>query len=71
MAFSSLSSLDEVVAVGTAAAAVPICRLSRLSTREKYTFNSSEGGNLLGLASRMGDIQRGREPGPEGWCYQI
>ncbi|WQF89329.1 Putative aminotransferase class IV, branched-chain amino acid aminotransferase II [Colletotrichum destructivum] len=68
--FSSLSDLDEVVAVGTAAAAVPIRTISRLSTNEKFTFNSA-GGELLRLSSIISGIQRGTQEDTEQWGHPI
>ncbi|KAL2132507.1 hypothetical protein VTI74DRAFT_3726 [Chaetomium olivicolor] len=71
--FSSLSTLDEVVAVGTAAAAVPIRSITRLSTGEKYSFSNSDkdGANLIGLARLMTEIQRGRAKDTEGWGWEV
>jgi branched-chain amino acid aminotransferase len=71
--FSSLGALDEVVAVGTAAAAVPVRSLTRLSTNEKYVFSNSgsETGKLIGLARLMMQIQRGKATDTEGWLWEI
>ncbi|KAL2255763.1 hypothetical protein VTK26DRAFT_2741 [Humicola hyalothermophila] len=71
--FSELGRLDEVVAVGTAAAAVPVRSLSRLGTGEKYTFPRSENGPgpIAELARRMVDIQRGRAEDTDGWLYEV
>ena len=71
--FSELGKLDEVVAVGTAAAAVPVRSLSRLGTGEKYTFENSEKGEgpIVGLARKMVDIQRGRAEDKDGWLYEV
>lgn len=68
--FSEVGGLDEVVAVGTAASAVPIRSLSRLETGEKYTFGGSKG-RLAELAGRMTEIQRGRREDTEGWCWVV
>ncbi|KAM7186223.1 Aminotransferase [Naviculisporaceae sp. PSN 640] len=67
--FSEVGKLDEVVAVGTAASAVPIRSLSRLETGEKYTFGGN--GRLTELAGRMADIQRGKRDDTEGWCWVV
>ncbi|KAF4466242.1 branched-chain-amino-acid aminotransferase TOXF [Fusarium albosuccineum] len=67
--FSSLGELDEVAAVGTAAAAVPISSLDKLSTGEKITFSGS--GELVGLARQMGAIQRGHGEDKDGWCWKV
>ena len=71
--FSTLSSLDEVVAVGTAAAAVPIRSITRLSTDETYSFpnSDSQNGNIAGLARVMTQIQRGRAQDVEGWRWEV
>ncbi|ETS84533.1 hypothetical protein PFICI_02558 [Pestalotiopsis fici W106-1] len=71
--FSSISNLDEVVAVGTAAAAVPVRSITRLSTQEKYSFRSSEAGNgkLVELSRLMASIQRGNSADTEDWCWEV
>ena len=71
--FSTLSSLDEVVAVGTAAAAVPIRSITRLSTDETYSFphSDNENGHIAGLARIMTQIQRGRAQDIEGWGWEV
>ncbi|KAI1843587.1 hypothetical protein JX266_010220 [Neoarthrinium moseri] len=71
--FSTISSLDEVVAVGTAAAAVPIRSISRLSTSEKYSFSTLENGipRLVALSRLMAAIQRGEEEDTDGWCWEV
>ncbi len=71
--FGTLEGLDEVVAVGTAAAAVPIRSVTRLSTEEKYVFENSDAkeGKLLGLARWMTQIQRGTAKDEEGWCWEV
>lgn len=68
--FASLPGLDEVVAVGTAAAAVSVRSISRLSTDEKFEF-AGLGQHLNGLARQMADIQRGRSEDAAGWCYEV
>ncbi|KAK7987128.1 hypothetical protein PG988_002116 [Apiospora saccharicola] len=69
---SSLKDLDEVVACGTAASAVPIESIERLSTGEKFAFpDVHEAWNLARLATRMSDIQRGRADDREGWCWEV
>ncbi|KAH8203790.1 hypothetical protein TruAng_002083 [Truncatella angustata] len=71
--FSSISDLDEVVAVGTAAAAVPVRSITRLSTDEKYAFASSDNGDgkLVELSQLMASIQRGKAEDTEGWCWEV
>lgn len=61
------------MAVGTAAAAVPVRSITRLSTNEKYTFISSDGveGRLVALSRIMASIQRGRDADTEGWCWEV
>lgn len=68
--------MEEVVAVGTAAAAVPIRSISRLSTGEKFTFpgtsNPGKGGShLLELARLVSDAARGNCEDTEGWCWEV
>lgn len=71
--FSTLHTLDEVVAVGTAAAAVPIRSITRLSTDESYSFpnSDSEGGSIVRLAQIMTNVQRGRMTDTDGWCWKV
>ncbi|KAK4153965.1 aminotransferase [Chaetomidium leptoderma] len=71
--FSTIATLDEVVAVGTAAAALPIRSITRLSTEEKYSFANSdnESGNIVGLARLMTQIQRGKGQDVDGWCWEV
>ncbi|KAG8411844.1 hypothetical protein J3458_015228 [Metarhizium acridum] len=70
--FSALGELDEVAAVGTAAAAVPIRALDRLSTGDKLVFpGSGEMSNISHLASLMDAIQRGRQQDVDGWCWKV
>jgi branched-chain amino acid aminotransferase len=76
VAFSELSELTEVIAVGTAAAAVPIRSVSRLSSNDKFIFHGTSGtqdveSKLLGLAQRMNDIQRGLKEDTESWCWEV
>ncbi|KAM7196698.1 Aminotransferase [Rhypophila sp. PSN 637] len=69
--FGEVYQLDEVVAVGTAASAVPIRSITRLETDQKFVFDKSENGKLKGLAGRMADIQRGRAADTEDWCWVV
>ncbi|BCS05485.1 putative secondary metabolism biosynthetic enzyme [Aspergillus luchuensis] len=69
--FSSLGELDEVIAVGTAAAAVPIASIDRLSTGEKYVFQATGDGKLCDLARSMRAIQKGQAPDREDWCFEV
>lgn len=69
--FSSLGDLDGVIAVGTAAAAVPIAALDRLSTDEKFTFEAGADSKLVGLARIMLDIQQGKREDTESWCWEV
>ncbi|KAK7909272.1 aminotransferase [Apiospora marii] len=71
--FASLGALDEVVAVGTAAAAVPVKSLVRLSTNEKFGFPGSDGkgAKLLGLSGLVAGIQRGHAADTEGWNWEV
>ncbi|KAK8091780.1 aminotransferase [Apiospora hydei] len=73
VAFSSIGELDEVVAVGTAAAAVPVKSLVRLSTNEKFGFPGSgkKEGKLLALSSLVARIQRGQAEDVEGWNWEV
>ncbi|KAK7990685.1 aminotransferase [Apiospora arundinis] len=73
VAFSSIGELDEVVAVGTAAAAVPVKTLVRLSTNEKFNFSGSDRkeAKLLGLSELVASIQRGHAEDAEGWNWEI
>lgn len=61
------------MAVGTAAAAVPVRSIARLSTNEKYSFALSDSaeGKLVGLSKLMAGIQRGHAEDTEGWCWEI
>ncbi|OJI88452.1 hypothetical protein ASPTUDRAFT_61089 [Aspergillus tubingensis CBS 134.48] len=69
--FSSLGELDEVIAVGTAAAAVPIASIDRLSSGEKYVFQATGDGKLLDLARSMRAIQKGQAPDNDDWCFEV
>lgn len=74
--FDSLSSFDEVLAVGTAAAAVPIRSITRKSTNEKIVFEGSSGApgtesEGAHLARKMGAIQRGIAEDEFGWCCRV
>lgn len=65
-----------MVAVGTAAAAVPIRSITRLSTNDKFTFQGTSGSEgeeskLLDLAKTMSEIQRGQREDTEGWCWEV
>ncbi|PVH99333.1 branched-chain-amino-acid aminotransferase [Periconia macrospinosa] len=68
--FSSIRDLDEVVAVGTAAAAVPVESITRNSSGETVVFADGEK-RLLHLAAIVADIQRGHVADTEGWCYDV
>ncbi len=74
--FDSLASLTEVVAVGTAVAAVPVRSITRLSTNTKFVFANTSGAEgvesrLMGLACTMSNIQRGLCDDTEGWCWEV
>ncbi|KAK2608924.1 hypothetical protein QQS21_002500 [Conoideocrella luteorostrata] len=69
--FSSLGGLDEIIAVGTAAAAVPISSLDRLSTQEKHVFKAGGDGRLVDLARILLDIQQGKRADSDGWCFEV
>ncbi|KAI1858172.1 hypothetical protein JX265_010840 [Neoarthrinium moseri] len=70
--FSSLGNLDEVIACGTAAAAVPIRSLTRMSTNEKFEFGSDhKRWNLIQLAVTVDSIQRGKSIDEERWCWTV
>ncbi|KAH8724219.1 aminotransferase [Phaeosphaeriaceae sp. PMI808] len=68
--FSSVAALTEVVAVGTAAAAVPVKSITRQSTHETIEFKGGKR-KLLDLAAKIADIQRGRAVDAQGWCHDI
>jgi branched-chain amino acid aminotransferase len=70
---ASIGGLDEVVAVGTAAAAVPVRSITRLSTEEKYEFpgSDSDSANIMALARLMMQIQRGKAPDVDGWRWEV
>ncbi|KAJ4178983.1 hypothetical protein NW767_013731 [Fusarium falciforme] len=72
----TLSSIQEVVAVGTVAVVVPIRSISRLSTSDKFTFPGTSNpdkveSQLLGLARTLSDIARGNREDTEGWCWKV
>lgn len=74
--FSSLSTFTEVLAVGTAAAAVPIRSITRPSTSQKFTFAASSAerpasARGLELARMIADIQHGVAPDKFGWCWEV
>ncbi|KAK2767664.1 hypothetical protein FQN54_003822 [Arachnomyces sp. PD_36] len=74
---SPLSTFTEVLAVGTAAAAVPIRSISRPSTGQKFTFGGSDpedkgtAASGLELARMIADIQHGVAPDRFGWCWEV
>jgi branched-chain amino acid aminotransferase len=73
---SPLPRFTEVLAVGTAAAAVPIRSITRPSTGQKFTFPGSDpaaerSASGLGLASMIADIQHGVAPDKFGWCWEV
>ena len=62
--------------MGTAAAAVPIRSIARLSTNDKFTFWGTSGADgvesrLMALAKIMLEIQRGQREDTEGWCWEV
>ncbi|KAK1754459.1 subgroup IIIi aminotransferase [Echria macrotheca] len=69
--FSDLHQLDGVIAVGTAAAAVPVIALDRLGTGEKFQFEGGDQSKLMQLAGIMVDIQKGQREDTEGWCWEV
>lgn len=82
---SPLSTFTEVLAVGTAAAAVPIRSITRPSTSQKFTFAAAESAasssdpaaeepgpaSGLNLARMIADIQHGVAPDKFGWCWEV
>ncbi|KAK8022511.1 aminotransferase [Apiospora rasikravindrae] len=71
--FSSIGELDEVVAVGTAAAAVPVKSLVRLSMNQKFGFPGSDKkeAKLLELSRLVASIQRGHTDDVQGWNWEV
>ena len=74
--YGELSRLAEVFAVGTAAAALPIRSISRLSTGEKFEFPGTSGkegaqSEGLALAKRLMDIQAGRADDLDAWRFEV
>ncbi|KAI9831484.1 MAG: hypothetical protein M1826_003374 [Phylliscum demangeonii] len=72
--YEEVSSFSEVMAVGTAAAILPIRSITRKSTGDKFLYQ--DGGDRPGprsvrLAARLQDIQKGRVPDPFGWCMTV
>jgi branched-chain amino acid aminotransferase len=70
--FSSIGRFSEVLAVGTAANAVPIRSITRISTDERYEFEhhaSKETGS--GIVERLSNIQRGLEADVFGWNWKV
>jgi branched-chain amino acid aminotransferase len=73
-ASSPLSTFTEVLAVGTAAAAVPIRSITRPSTGQKFVFGGKvEEKYAFGqqLARTIADIQRGVAADKFGWCWGV
>ena len=74
--YGELPRLSEVFAVGTAAAALPIRTITRLSTDERLEFSGTSGAagaQCLGmpLAKSLLDIQAGRAEDPYAWCWEV
>ena len=72
--YEELRDFDEIIAVGTAAALVPIKSITRRSTGDKLVY--LEGGSSRGpccerLLLALQNIQRGIEPDPFGWCEKV
>ncbi|CRG88517.1 Putative branched-chain-amino-acid aminotransferase TOXF [Talaromyces islandicus] len=70
--FSSIGRFSEVLAVGTAANAVPIRSITRISTDERYEFEhhaSKETGSEI--VERLSNIQRGLEADVFGWNWKV
>ncbi|GAM42273.1 branched-chain amino acidaminotransferase [Talaromyces pinophilus] len=70
--FSSIGRFSEVLAVGTAANAVPIRSITRIATNEKYQFEhhaSKETGSEI--VERLSNIQRGLDADLFGWNWTV
>ncbi|EKG18858.1 hypothetical protein MPH_03874 [Macrophomina phaseolina MS6] len=72
--YEELSSFDEVIAVGTAAALVPIRSITRQSLDQKFVYQG--GSNAAGpccqkLLQALQDIQRGVSHDAFGWREQV
>lgn len=73
---SPLPTFTEVLAVGTAAAAVPIRSITRPSTGQKFTFAAPDpeaetSASGRELARMIADIQHGVAPDKFEWCWEV
>lgn len=72
--YEELSTFDEVIAVGTAAALVPIRSITRQSLDQKFLYqdgSSSAGPCCRKLLQALQDIQRGVSNDAFGWREQV
>ncbi|OJJ94688.1 hypothetical protein ASPACDRAFT_37467, partial [Aspergillus aculeatus ATCC 16872] len=71
--YTELASLSEVMAVGTAAALVPIRSIERKSTGDRfvYTEEKTAGPVCQKLYAELTSIQRGEAEDSFGWCREI
>ncbi|KAI9826786.1 MAG: hypothetical protein M1819_007257 [Sarea resinae] len=67
IAFDELGDFDEVLAVGTAAAVLPIRSITRPSTGQTFVFGSRSGGDGK---TGSGEIEGGGSPAGPGECCQ-
>ncbi|EPS41729.1 hypothetical protein H072_4373 [Dactylellina haptotyla CBS 200.50] len=73
VAYDELSTFNEVVAAGTAAALVPIKSISQLSKDSKFTYLEGEepGPMMQELVRVLKGVQQGNEPDTFGWCQLV
>ncbi|KAJ5715517.1 Branched-chain amino acid aminotransferase II [Penicillium malachiteum] len=71
--YTELSSFSEVMAVGTAAALVPIRSITHQSRGDNfvYTTETAAGPVCQKLHSELISVQRGDSEDNEAWCYEV
>jgi branched-chain amino acid aminotransferase len=75
--YTELPEFTEVFAAGTAAALVPIKSITRLSTNDKFLYQSHEGGAtkpgpaFVKLLSTLKGIQLGKIEDKSGWLQKV
>jgi len=59
------------MAVGTAAAVLPIKSITRKSTNEKFSYGSEPGKCTTQIYAALKDIMVGKAEDPCGWLMQV
>ncbi|KAI9848832.1 MAG: putative secondary metabolism biosynthetic enzyme [Sclerophora amabilis] len=69
--YAELATFSEVIAVGTAAALLPIKSITRKSMDENFSYRSETGPCTIKLGAMLKDVMKGRAEDQWGWLSRV